>query len=115
MVTNMTYRPDCWVIVKISSPDAPAIYKILAGWFGGYLGSNSWRLNSGITSYVINDPWVEFYGESGSAYNCHSSLYGTNSMTGSILEQLKAPNDIGVTVELLSLESFIAEFNNEVV
>ena len=41
------YQPDNWIIVELPNNTG---YKILAGWSGGYLHGNSWRLNSGIKS-----------------------------------------------------------------
>lgn len=104
-----TYRPDCWVVIKITTPEE-TFYKILAGWFGGYLGSNSWRINSGVSDYKIREDWIEFYGESGSAYNCHRSLEETNFMTGSILRQMEEQNGDGFTTERITLEQFLQEF-----
>ena len=39
--------PDSWVVLKITA-ETGVIYKVLAGWSGGYLDGDSWRLNSGI-------------------------------------------------------------------
>ena len=44
------YFPDKWVVVKISGyEDSPPIHKVFACWYGGWAGSDSWKLNSGIT------------------------------------------------------------------
>ena len=52
------YTPDNWVIVRIyglSWPDC----KVLAGWSGGYLDGDSWRLSSGITDIAdYGDYWL---------------------------------------------------------
>ena len=37
------YNPDKWVIVKIDA-DSECIYKVFACWYGGYAGSDSWRI-----------------------------------------------------------------------
>ena len=39
------YTPDRWVIVEINSPEHGKIRKVLGSWYGGYLGSDSWRMN----------------------------------------------------------------------
>jgi len=41
------YNPDNWVVIKMNGDDPH--YRVLAGWSGGYLDGDSWRMNSGIT------------------------------------------------------------------
>jgi hypothetical protein len=55
---------------------------------GGYTGSDSWKLNSGITrATLVGDRW-EFDGASGSVYSCHKDAYGTNGYGGSVLSNM---------------------------
>ena len=35
--------PDKWLVLKIGD-----LYKVYGTWYGGYLGSDSWKINSGI-------------------------------------------------------------------
>ena len=42
------YSPDRWVVVKIVTAKE-RLYKVFASWSGGYGGSDSWKMNSGIT------------------------------------------------------------------
>jgi len=67
------YTPDNWVILKISGYDPH--YRVLAGWSGGYLDGDSWRLNSGITSHEFDGDYWYFYGSSGSCYKCYIDSY----------------------------------------
>lgn len=67
----MIYMPDSWVIVKISLPEQDTYYKVLAGWSGGYLSSDSWRMNSGITGMKLIGNYYLFYGVTDSVYRCH--------------------------------------------
>ena len=39
------YRPDAWVLVDLTHKDE-TVRKIFAGWYGGYAGSDSWKLSS---------------------------------------------------------------------
>ena len=48
------YTPDRWVIVKIVTPKE-RLYKVFASWSGGYNGSDSWKMNSGITQASLVD------------------------------------------------------------
>ena len=80
------YTPDKWVIIKITTPKE-TLYKVFASYYGGYAGSDSWKMNSGITHAALaNDLW-EFSGYSGSVYSCHKDAYGTNGYSGSVLQR----------------------------
>ena len=78
------YTPDRWVVVKITT-DKEQLYKVFACWYGGYAGSDSWQINSGIVKVELVDNCYEFYGASGSVYRCHKNCYGTNSYGSSVL------------------------------
>ena len=83
----MNYRPDRWVMLKISN-DKETIYKILAGWSGGYLDGDSWKLNSGCTSVEEDGDYYVFSGYSGSTYTCHKNGYGLTGMTSQVYNQM---------------------------
>ena len=81
------YRPDRWTVLRIHATDQ-IIYKVFASWSGGYAGSDSWKLNSGITrANLVGDRW-EFDGSSGSVYSCHKDAYGTNGYGQAVLNNL---------------------------
>ena len=83
----MTYKPNNWVIVKIMDDDgALQGYKVLGGWSGGYLDGDSWRMNSGITSYKDNGDSYSFYGFTGSEYKCNK---GTETVRLNMAEPIK--------------------------
>ena len=45
----MEYCPDRWLVVKITTKETGKVhYRVFATWHGGYLGSDSWKLNSDI-------------------------------------------------------------------
>ena len=67
------YTPDNWVVIKMDG-DEPH-YRVLAGWSGGYLDGNSWKMNSGIVRVEIDGDYYRFYGLSGSCYSCHKESY----------------------------------------
>ena len=79
--------PDRWTIIRINTP-GEVIYKVFACWSGGYTGSDSWQLNSGIVRATFVDPYWEFDGTSGSVYRCHQDSYGTNGYGGHVLSNL---------------------------
>jgi hypothetical protein len=94
----MVYNPDKWVVVKIDH----TIYKVFACWYGGYAGSDSWKLNSGITQ-VSRDGFVySFEGASGSTYKCHTDCYGTNFYGMGVLQNLiETAAENGIAMEIL--------------
>ena len=97
---SQDYHPDSWVVVKIitektlASDDKTIIegrtyYKVLGGWSGGYLSSDSWRLNSGINLVFDHEYEFHFYGHSGSNYICHKETYGLRMSTAGIFKQMQ--------------------------
>jgi hypothetical protein len=58
-----TWFPECWVVLRIVSikDNNQVFYRLLSGWYGGYLHGDSWRLNSGITEVKDGgDYWTVF-------------------------------------------------------
>ena len=93
--------PDRWLVVRIVT-DKERLYKVFATWSGGYTGSDSWKMNSGIThATLVNDHW-EFVGYSGSVYSCHKDAYGTNGYGGNVLQTFidQMPTQ-GATMEVM--------------
>jgi hypothetical protein len=80
------YTPDKWLIVKING-DHPH-YRVFASWYGGYLGSDSWQMNSGITSVTEDDNFYHFHGTSGSIYNCHKKSHGISGYGSNVLKSI---------------------------
>ena len=120
------YTPDRWLVVKIVTP-TQRLYKLFATWWGGYTGSDSWQMNSGITQATLVDDTWEFKGYSGSVYSCHKNSYGTNGYGGGVLQGFidKMPSQ-GATMEVMpestdwatlaydALQQFVANGGNNV-
>lgn len=81
--------PDNWVILEISADQEPVFYKVLAGWYGGYLHGDSWALNSGIESVTIEDNYYDFKGYSGSVYRCGKDYEQLRMNIAGVLQTLK--------------------------
>ena len=108
------YTPDRWVVVKITDADSPPIHKVFACWFGGYAGSDSWKLNSGITRAYEEGHCFMFDGSSGSTYACHKTTYGTNMYGHGVLHNMiDAAEKNGITIEILPEETNWLEINYE--
>jgi hypothetical protein len=100
------YTPDKWVVVKITGKDTSPVHKVFACWYGGYLGSDSWKLNSGITKVTLEGNVYYFEGSSGSVYECHKDTYGTNFYGGSVLSGLiEKVEKSGGMMEILAEET----------
>jgi hypothetical protein len=108
------YTPDRWVVVKITGPDTSPVHKVFACWFGGYAGSDSWKLNSGITKVTYEKRVYLFEGSSGSVYECHADCYGTNMYGMSVLSNMidKAAKN-GITIDILPEETIFTEIEYE--
>ncbi len=78
MIKNISESPERWVILKLPNNN----YKVFGTWAGGYLGSDRWKLNSGIKEVRQDDDFYYFIGFSGSAYKCHKKSYGTATSYG---------------------------------
>ena len=86
------YFPDSWVVVKVKST---GVYKILAGWSGGYSNADSWRTNDGITKVEDGEEEWRFYIEDSSCYYLPKEGYSMRRSVSVIY------NKIETDVELL--------------
>ena len=98
-------QPDRWLVVKIVTPKQQ-LYKVFATWHGGYTGSDSWQMNSGITQATLVDDCWEFKGYSGSVYTCHKNAYGTNGYGQAVLNNLLSQaRTQGIKIEILDRDT----------
>ena len=81
-------NPDKWMIVKIVNDKNESHYRVFACWYGGYLGSDSWQMNSGISKVTEDDNYYFFEGVSGSLYTCHKGSYGASGYGYNVLSGL---------------------------
>lgn len=82
----MMYHPDKWLLVKINGTDPH--YRIFGSWYGGYMGGDSYRMNSGITGVDEVGDFYVFKGSSGSLYSCQKEMYGAHMYGMSVLNRL---------------------------
>ena len=105
------YTPDVWVVLEFGRPDLEKpVRKVFGGWYGGFAGSNSWKLNSGITAVRIDDQGhYEFDGYSGSTYYCHFNNYHMSSLMHSVLANwLKQAEQQGdIKIRILSIDEIV--------
>lgn len=104
------YTPDVWVVLEFDAPELEQpVRKVFAGWYGGFAGSNSWKLNSGITEVRKTEDWYEFDGYSGSTYRCHANNYHMSSLMQGVLSKwLKQADERGdVQIRILTLDEAV--------
>ena len=81
------YNCDNWVVIKMKGDDPH--YRLLVGTSGGYLDSDSWRINSGITEVNETNDYYYFKGSSGSEYRCGKDSYTLRMNTSHIWTRLQ--------------------------
>jgi hypothetical protein len=102
------YQPDVWVIIEISGTEVPEThYRVLAGWYGGFAGSDSWRSSSGITKVIDKEHYWEIHNTSGSIYDCHKNTEKLSGYTSSILNQYVKSSDDNIRVRQISLAEYL--------
>ncbi len=93
------YQPDRWVIIEVDG-----LQKVLAAWVGGYLGSDEWRLSSGIEEMKEEGDFFMIRNHSGSLYKCHKDMEGMTYLSSAIYRDFKkTAEDNGKTLTLVSL------------
>lgn len=96
-----TYHPDCWELLKITS-DEGTVHKIIAGWYGGFAGSNSWKISSGIKSVIEHEHHYELHQSSGSVYMCAKGERRMSSLMMGVFDNFTTQLDGKATLELLT-------------
>jgi hypothetical protein len=107
------YTPDLWVMVKLTNKDGGVHYRIFASWYGGFGGTNSWKLNSGVTKIEVADNYYDFHGSSGSVYRCGRKNYGTSGYSSAVLADLIKRSAENVLIEELPDDTNFEELNYE--
>lgn len=103
-----TYTPDVWVVLELDSPKLPKpIHKVFAGWYGGFAGSDRWKLSSEIKEVrVDSEGFYELVGVSTSVYCCHYSNYKMSAfMSGVLSHWLEQYGDS--TIKVLNIDEIV--------
>lgn len=99
-------KPDGWVILKIKTNETETGYgyKLFSSWRGGYLGNDSWRLNSGITSIEKENDYYIVRGYSSTIYAIHPSTFGKlGAYNESVLNTIIGDND----VQIINIQEYL--------
>lgn len=104
-MSNTTYTPDGWIVVEFRTNDGEVNRKVMASWYGGYLGSDRWKLSSGITETIEHEDHYEFINHSGSVYKCGKNSFGLNGYASSVLESFKKDIAGHGSIEVIDIRS----------
>ena len=106
MRTTRQYSPDRWVIVEINSEKYGKIRKILAGWYSGFAGSDSWKLSSGICTFEDKGDFYDSLQESGSSYRLYKASEGFTGLTGGLFKHWRLQvQEQGCTIQQVDVKS----------
>jgi hypothetical protein len=102
------YTPDTWVILRIKTRKQPPIYKLFAGWYGGYTQGDSWKLNSGITIVKTSDKFYEVHGESGSIYVCPIGREGMSTYMYGVLASFQEQFKGKASIKVITMHKYMS-------
>lgn len=88
------YAPDKWIMAKMTH-DGESIYKVFGSWYGGWAGSDSWKLSSGVTKIIEHDSYYEVHNVSGSVYECGKNNVGTSAYSSSVWNNFLKKQEAG--------------------
>ena len=84
----MSYFPHKWVVIDYGEEYAATQrYAILAGWYGGFAGSDSWKRSSPVVEWDFKEDDLEVTTESGSKYVLHKGAIGVTMLTQSLISE----------------------------
>lgn len=98
------HTPDRWTVLRLKQKDGTFEYKVLASFYGGFVGSNSWRLSSGTKETFEFDDYFEFHQYSGTIYRGYKDRYGMSMYTQGVLAEWLRNPEAADNVTPLNLE-----------
>jgi hypothetical protein len=106
------YVPDTWVILKLTGEAVDGVlYKVFAGWYGGFADGDRWKMNSGITNFTEYGEYVEFDGYSGSIYRANKHNETLSTHQHSVLVNISSNcMEEGVSIQVIPYTEFAKEF-----
>lgn len=105
------YNPDVWIVVNLTGSEVKELdVRILAGWYGGYGGSDSWKLSSGVVKIVDERTHWEFHNQSGSVYRCRKEAERFSGYTSGIFNSFAKSNTPELALEHVDFDSIKDKF-----
>lgn len=96
---GMIETPDCWKFVKVvpDDPTIPPHDRVLCSWYGGYLGSDYWKLSSGNLEVIDCGKYLEVPQQSGTLYRLYKNC---ERMSGMMMNIYTKTNQVAVDYKL---------------
>jgi hypothetical protein len=88
-MASQEYVPDRWTVVQVCPPSGEVHYRILGSWYGGFFGSDVWKLSSGIEAVEEHEHHWRVPQTSGSVYICAKPRRGMSSLAANALADLQ--------------------------
>lgn len=87
----MTETPDCWKFIRLTPHDKslPSHDRILCSWYGGFMGSDHWKLSSGNQEVINHDYYLEVPQHSGTVYHLYKDRQRWSGYMTSVFNKLK--------------------------
>ena len=99
MTNTIIHTPDAWVLIHTTG----GIVRICAGWSGGYLDGDYWRISSGVEDMQEEGDWYLFPQHSGSVYRCHKNAETLRMCNGGIFHCMQEAGSKRISPEELRL------------
>lgn len=64
------YIPNRWCVVKFTTLKDGTWKRVFCGDYGGFTGSDTWKISSAIEAETKQEHHIEFHCQSGSTYKC---------------------------------------------
>ena len=82
------YTPDKFVVIDYGNKySIDERYAILAGFYGGFAGNNSWKRSSPVVKWDVEGDTIIAHTFSGSKYVLHKGCVGWTMLTQSLASQ----------------------------
>lgn len=107
------YHPDSWAIIRIQSAEMEKpVFRVAAGWAGGYTQGRSWKLSSSVDSVTFTDNGAVFHNSSGSYYHCNKHREGLDWYTADVVKSYQTEaNNVNIAFEQISFVEFKLEWS----
>lgn len=107
------YHPDDWAIIRIQGPEMERpVFRVAAGWAGGYTQGRSWKLSSTVEDVTFSDKGAVFQNSSGSFYHCAVHREGLDWYTASVVKSYQEEAYVeNIGFEQISLTEFKIEWS----
>lgn len=104
-------NPDLWVVVEISGSQVPKTYhRVLAGWHGGFLTGDSWRISSGVVAITSDDDFWLIHNHSGSIYRCHKNAERMNMLMSDVLNSYIKTNNEEISLNVVDIGNILEQY-----